>query len=30
MNCARGEAVPARLMRLRLAGSEEKRPAMAA
>jgi RimJ/RimL family protein N-acetyltransferase len=30
MNCARGQAVPARLMRLRLAGSEEKRPAMAA
>jgi RimJ/RimL family protein N-acetyltransferase len=30
MNCARGEAVPARLMRLRLGGLEEKRPAMAA
>jgi RimJ/RimL family protein N-acetyltransferase len=29
MNCARGEAVPARLMRLRLGGFEEKR-AMAA
>jgi RimJ/RimL family protein N-acetyltransferase len=30
MNCARGEAVPARLMRLRLDALEERRPAMAA
>jgi RimJ/RimL family protein N-acetyltransferase len=30
MNCARGEAVPARLMRLRLGSFEEKRPALAA
>jgi RimJ/RimL family protein N-acetyltransferase len=29
-NCARGEAVPARLMRLRLGAVEEKRPALAA
>ena len=30
MSCARGEEVPARLMRLRLAEVEEKRPAIAA
>jgi len=30
MNCARGEEVPARLMRLRLAGEVEVKAALAA